>query len=165
MGLKRETDRQPKYLTPAGDRKQTDRHAVLLCFPPAGHGQKEMLQVSDVCQKKKKKEKLRRQWKPLPRQLRKRSHFGTEYRKAPPPQKGKEKSMGIKRVAGLAWNRLPMRVDNSTKKGTSGMEKFSSKVYQINRREIQEGLGGLEVWLETGSSKFHHHSLRSTLLG
>jgi hypothetical protein len=32
----------------------------------------------------------------------KRSHFGTEYRKAFPPQKGKEKSMRIKRVAGLA---------------------------------------------------------------
>ena len=37
-----------------------------------------------------------------PHKLRKRSHFGTEYRKAPPPRKGKEKSMGIKRVAGLA---------------------------------------------------------------
>jgi hypothetical protein len=37
-----------------------------------------------------------------PHQLRKRSHFGTEYRKAPPPRKGKETSMGIKRVAGLA---------------------------------------------------------------
>jgi len=32
----------------------------------------------------------------------KRSHFGTEYCKAPPPRKGKEKSMGIRRVAGLA---------------------------------------------------------------
>jgi len=33
----------------------------------------------------------------------KRSHFDTEYRKAPPPRKaGKEKSMGIRRVAGLA---------------------------------------------------------------
>jgi hypothetical protein len=39
---------------------------------------------------------------------RERSHFGTEYRKAPPPRKGqvtslykgKEKLMGIKRVAG-----------------------------------------------------------------
>jgi len=29
-------------------------------------------------------------------------HFGAEYRKAPPPQEGKGKSMGIKRVAGLA---------------------------------------------------------------
>jgi hypothetical protein len=37
-----------------------------------------------------------------PHQSRKRSHFGTEYRKAPPPRKGKEKLMGIKRVAGLA---------------------------------------------------------------
>ena len=37
-----------------------------------------------------------------PHQLRKGSHFVTEYRKAPPPQKGKEKPMGIRRVAGLA---------------------------------------------------------------
>jgi hypothetical protein len=37
-----------------------------------------------------------------PHQLRKRSHFGTEYRKAPPPRKGKEKLMGIRRVSGLA---------------------------------------------------------------
>jgi hypothetical protein len=34
--------------------------------------------------------------------------------------KRKGKSMGIKRVAGLARNRLLMRVDNSTGKGTSG---------------------------------------------
>jgi hypothetical protein len=45
----------------------------------------------------KEKEKL---WKPLPTLIRKRSHFGTKYRKAPPPRKGKEKSMGIRRVAG-----------------------------------------------------------------
>jgi hypothetical protein len=38
--------------------------------------------------------------KPLPT-IRKRSHFGTEYHKAPPPRKGKEKSRGIKRVQ--AW--------------------------------------------------------------
>jgi hypothetical protein len=37
-----------------------------------------------------------------PHELRKRSHFGTEYRKAPQPQKGKEEIMGIRRVAGLA---------------------------------------------------------------
>jgi hypothetical protein len=36
-----------------------------------------------------------------PHKLRKKSHFGTEYCKAPPPRKGKEKLMGIKRVAGL----------------------------------------------------------------
>jgi hypothetical protein len=36
-----------------------------------------------------------------PHKSRKRSHFGTEYRKAPSPRKGKEKSMGIRRVAGL----------------------------------------------------------------
>ena len=30
--------------------------------------------------------------------------------------------MGIKRIAGLAWHRLLMRVDNSTGKGASGME-------------------------------------------
>jgi hypothetical protein len=43
-----------------------------------------------------------------PHQLRKRSHFGTEYRKAPPPRKGKENSMGIRRVAGFASNQLLM---------------------------------------------------------
>jgi hypothetical protein len=38
-----------------------------------------------------------------PHQLRKRSHFGTKYCKAPhPPKGGKEISMGIRRVAGLA---------------------------------------------------------------
>jgi hypothetical protein len=37
-----------------------------------------------------------------PHLSKKRSHFGTEYRKAPPLQKGKEKSTGIRRVAGLA---------------------------------------------------------------
>jgi hypothetical protein len=67
-----------------------------------------------------------------PHYLRKNSHFGTEYRKALPPQKGKEKSMGIRRVAGLAWNRLLMRVDNSTGKGTSSMDKFSSKVHGVH---------------------------------
>jgi hypothetical protein len=34
--------------------------------------------------------------------------------------------------AGLAWNRLLMRVDNSTEKGTSGMDKFSSKVNRVH---------------------------------
>jgi hypothetical protein len=54
-------------------------------------------------QKKKKKRKNYAGSKNhSPQQSRKRSHFGTEYCKAPPPQKGKEKSMGIKRVAGLA---------------------------------------------------------------
>jgi hypothetical protein len=37
-----------------------------------------------------------------PHYSREKSYFGTEYRKAPPPLKAKEKSMGIKRVAGLA---------------------------------------------------------------
>ena len=40
--------------------------------------------------------------------------------------------MGIKRVAGLAWDRLLMTVDNSTGKGTSGMVKFSSKVHRVH---------------------------------
>ena len=65
-----------------------------------------------------------------PHLLSKRSHFGTDYRKAPPPQKGKEKSMGIKRAAGLARNRLLMRVDNNIGKGTFGMDKFSSEVHR-----------------------------------
>jgi len=41
--------------------------------------------------------------------------------------------MGIRRVAGLAWNRLLMRVDNSTGKGMSGiMNKFSSKFHRVH---------------------------------
>jgi len=69
---------------------------------------------------------------PFPTLIKERSHFGTEYRKAPPPRKGMEKPMGIKRVAGLAWNRLLMRADNSTGKGTSGMDNFSSKVHKVH---------------------------------
>jgi len=40
--------------------------------------------------------------------------------------------MGIKRVASLAWNRLLVRVDNSAGKGTSGMDKFSSKIHGVH---------------------------------
>jgi hypothetical protein len=40
--------------------------------------------------------------------------------------------VGIKRVAGLACNRLLVRVDNSTGKGTSGLDKFSSKVHRVH---------------------------------
>jgi hypothetical protein len=36
-----------------------------------------------------------------PHKLRKRSHFGTEYRKAPPPQKGKENQWGSRGLQ--AW--------------------------------------------------------------
>jgi len=42
------------------------------------------------------------------------------------------KSTGIKRVAGLALNRLLMRVGKSIGKGTSGMDKFSSKVHRVH---------------------------------
>jgi hypothetical protein len=40
--------------------------------------------------------------------------------------------MGIKRVAGLTRNRLLMTVNNSTGKGTSGMDEFSSNVYRVH---------------------------------
>jgi len=40
--------------------------------------------------------------------------------------------MGIKKVAGLACNRLLMGFNNSTGKGTSGMDKFSSKVHRVH---------------------------------
>jgi hypothetical protein len=40
--------------------------------------------------------------------------------------------MGIKRAAGLARNRLLMRVDNNIGKGTFGMDKFSSKVHRVH---------------------------------
>ena len=106
----------------------------LVCSPPvngATHTQ-DNGKGSDREKEKRKKKKLRRQWKPLPHEIRKRSHFGTEYRKAPPPRKGIEKPMGIKRIAGLAWNRLLMRVDNSTGKGASSMDKFCSKVHRVH---------------------------------
>ena len=44
--------------------------------------------------------------------------------------------MGIRRVAGLTWNRLLMRVDKSTGKGTSGMDKSGSV---IDRMDIKLG--------------------------
>ena len=43
-------------------------------------------------------------------------------------------SMGIRKVAGLTWNRLLMRVDNSAGKGTSGMNKFGSIIDRMNMK-------------------------------
>jgi len=41
--------------------------------------------------------------------------------------------MGIRRrVAGMTWNRLLMRVDNSAGKGTSSMDKFGNVVDRMN---------------------------------
>jgi hypothetical protein len=54
--------------------------------------------------------------------------------------------MGIKRVAGLAWNWLLIKVDNSTGKGTSGMDKFSSKVHRVH--------------MELGGKLLNYNSLR-----
>jgi hypothetical protein len=42
--------------------------------------------------------------------------------------------MGIRRVAGLTLNRLLMRVDNSVGNGTSGMDKFGSKIDRVNMK-------------------------------
>jgi hypothetical protein len=53
--------------------------------------------------------------------------------------------MGIKRVAGLACNRLLMRVDNSTGKGTSGMDKFSSKVHRVHKELGSNFLNSLRI--------------------
>ena len=53
----------------------------------------------DVPEKKRKNKAGSKNHSPY--KLRKRSHLGTKYRKAPPPRKGKEKLMGIKRVQ--AW--------------------------------------------------------------
>jgi len=55
-----------------------------------------------ISPKRKEKKKYAGNGNHSPHNSRKKSQFGTEYRKAPPPRKGKEKSMGIKRVAGLA---------------------------------------------------------------
>jgi hypothetical protein len=52
--------------------------------------------------------------------------------------------MEIRRVAGfLTWKRLLVRVDNSTGKGTSGMDKFSSEVHRVHME-----LGGNLLFLE-----------------
>jgi len=48
-----------------------------------------------------KRKKLCRQWKPLPTFIKERSHFGTEYRKAPPPQKERKKQWGSRELQ--AW--------------------------------------------------------------
>jgi len=42
--------------------------------------------------------------------------------------------MGIRRAAGLTWNRLLMRVDNSAGKGTSGMDNFGSVIDRMNMK-------------------------------
>ena len=108
--------------------------------------------------KRREKEKATQAVKATPNiNLGKRSHFGTDYRKAPPPQNGKEKSMGIRRVAGLAWYRLLMKVDNSTGKGTPGMDKLSSKVHRVHMelggkllnslRIKTSSLKGFRVWV------------------
>ena len=58
--------------------------------------------------------------------------------------------MGIKRVAGLALNRLLMRVDNRTgkKKGTSGMDKFSSKVHRVHMEFGGKLLSSLRIMIQ-----------------
>jgi len=53
--------------------------------------------------------------------------------------------MGIKRVAGLARNRLLMRVDNSNGKGTSGMDKFSSEVHRAHMELGGKRLNSLRI--------------------
>jgi len=53
--------------------------------------------------------------------------------------------MGIKRVAGLAWNRLLMRVNNSTGKGTSGLDKFGSEVHKVHMELGGKRLNSLRI--------------------
>ena len=60
-------------------------------------------------------------------------------------EKEKDKSMEIKRVAGLAWNRLLMRVDNSTGKGAAGTDKFSSEVHIVHMELGVKLLNSLKV--------------------
>jgi len=55
-----------------------------------------------------------------------RSHLSTGYRKTPSPQRKRKRLMGMRRVAGLTWNRFQIKVDNSTGKYAPGMNKFSS---------------------------------------
>jgi len=81
------------------------------------------------------RKKLRRQWKPLPTLIKEKEPLWYRVPQSKLLHREKERKnqwAGIKRVAGLAWNRLLMRVDNSTGKGTSGMDKFSSEVHRVH---------------------------------
>ena len=49
-------------------------------------------------------------------------------------QRKKKIAMGIRRAAGLTWNRRLMRVNNSAGKGTSGMIKFGSVICRMNMK-------------------------------
>ena len=53
--------------------------------------------------------------------------------------------MGIRRVAGLTWSRLLMRVDNSAGKGTSGMDKFGSVIDRMNMKLGIKFLNSLRI--------------------
>jgi len=82
-----------------------------------------------ACMSGKKRKNYAGSEDPLPTLIKeKKSHFGNGYRKTAPP-KGKNRSVGIRRVASLTGkNRLLMTVDNSTGKCASGMDKFGSVI-------------------------------------
>jgi hypothetical protein len=47
--------------------------------------------------------------------------------------------MGIRRDAGLTWNRLLIRVDDSAGKGTFGIDKFGSVIDSMNIDRMKLG--------------------------
>jgi hypothetical protein len=53
--------------------------------------------------------------------------------------------MGIRRVAGLTLNRLLMRVINSARKGTSGMNRFGSVIDRMNMKLGSKFLNSLRI--------------------
>jgi len=53
--------------------------------------------------------------------------------------------MRNRRVAGLAWNRLLMRVGVGTEKGTSGMDTFSSVIDEMKMELGSKFLNSLRI--------------------
>jgi hypothetical protein len=72
-------------------------------------------------------------------------HFGIRYRKTPPPNRTRERSTGIRRVAGLTRNRLLMGVNHKTGKCTSGMDKYGSAVDRMYMKLGGNFLNSLRV--------------------
>jgi len=53
--------------------------------------------------------------------------------------------MGIRRVAGLTWNRLLIRLDISAGKGTYGMDKFGSVIDRMDMKLGSKFLHSLRI--------------------
>jgi hypothetical protein len=84
----------------------------------------------------KNKNKLHRQWTPLPTLHKEKEPFWYRVPWNSTTKKNKKMITGIRRVAGLTWNQLPMKVDNSVGYSTFVLDKFGSVV----NLDVQSGL-------------------------